>query len=482
MIETASSFVLVGAFSGTVAITELISRFRDEPLKVVKSRPGLAYSAINVAAGVTLLLVAVTFGWRFGVGQQASPWQLAMVRAVACGLGTAALLRSSVLSIRGPDGDLNVGPGLIVERLLAFAEKSADRERAVARLSLDSLDGLSFSVHAASLVELCSYALQTYDLDDARALATLLNDLRSRSDLDDASKLDRLGLALLDLVGEKALAAAVDRIRSRAGQLTDPVLAQSTATLEAGSQEHLVLLSQLIELQPTSSLLHHRARIYLNRGNGEAARADLDAAMKIAPADPAIGLERARLGGLSIGTLRRVVESTQGSAEARVLLCRALVDISLMRIGVHPGELEIDQARVLDPILEAKGLLLEIVATADRSTSPFSMCVGMLLAAISLIENDLPAVLAWLSDSSTGAKNASGEIAVGIAMLQRAASELRDEMLDQHSILLYPRLSAAMELMPPPFVWRRPAAWLVSNSLASKVSYIDVSESAGMYL
>ena len=230
--------VAVCVVAGAVAAAELGSRFRDEPGRVLRSRPGLLYIAINCVTSAAVLGVAVALDWRFGVPEDAPEDELLLVQVLVAGLGSAVLLRSALLTVRVGETDIGVGPSAAVTALLGMVERATDRRRAQDRLRvLDHLtEQLSFARDFPVLIELSSYSLQTLELAEADALGDLAASLEKNSGLSDADRLDRFALALLNITGETTLRSvakpfATDSRRSR--QLTEltPRISQMTTSL-----------------------------------------------------------------------------------------------------------------------------------------------------------------------------------------------------------------------------------------------------------
>lgn len=165
-----------------ISVGEISSRFRDEPVKVLRSGPSVIYMSLNVALSLAVLLLASAFGWSFGLSAANSPEALQVTRVLVAGLGAALVLRSSLMTVRLGDKDVGVGPSAVLTALLGMLESRIDRKRAGQRLKLDLWHDLSFSDDYGALVELVSYSLQRPDLADAAALGTLVADLKQRSE------------------------------------------------------------------------------------------------------------------------------------------------------------------------------------------------------------------------------------------------------------------------------------------------------------
>src|SRR5439155_7824671 len=91
--------VVVVLLGGLLSVAELMSRYRDEPMRAIGNPPAILYLVINIAAAVAALGVARVFGWSFGV-ESGHPEQLRWTQVIVAGLGAMALFRSSLVNVR----------------------------------------------------------------------------------------------------------------------------------------------------------------------------------------------------------------------------------------------------------------------------------------------------------------------------------------------------------------------------------------------
>jgi hypothetical protein len=222
--------LLAGVLGGVVGATELGARYRDDPAAALRTLPGLLYAVVNAMAAVAALVIVKAFGWTFGLGSDASSLQVDVVQILVAGVGSAALFRSSLFTVRQGDQEIAIGPSALLTGLLGLVDRAVDRRRALERLKRDDLAGLSFDRDHVALTELCTGALQNLDKADAQALGELAARLKDQPDLSDPAKLDCFALKLLTLVGPKAVQAAAQRLRERnAGEQSKPVIPAKSA-------------------------------------------------------------------------------------------------------------------------------------------------------------------------------------------------------------------------------------------------------------
>lgn len=209
-------WIAVAALGGLLGTTEIIARYRDEPLKALGTLPGLMYVFVNTVASVSAYALAMVFNWKINLGPVSGPlaaaseqWTMVLVT----GLSAMALFRSSLFIRRVGDKDVGIGPGAVLTTLLEVTDRYVDRKRGSNRV--DDVDrimkGLDFTKAAASLPPYCLSLLQNPSDDMQRDLKSAVDLIRSQS-VDDQVKLRLLGLQLLNLVGANALEKAVTSI------------------------------------------------------------------------------------------------------------------------------------------------------------------------------------------------------------------------------------------------------------------------------
>ncbi len=213
--------VCAALLGGVIGGAELAARYRDKPASAILSPSGLLYVFVNATAAVIALVAVAAARLRFGLPVDAPPASALVVQVLAAGIGSAAVFRASFTLAQ--DRGISLGPILLLHGLLKIVDGALERKRALSRLSHNDLVNLSFARDHAALAELCCHALPRFELAEAQRLGELAADLRARTDLTDADKLDCFGLELCRLVGERALRKAADRLRDRLSDQVPPV-------------------------------------------------------------------------------------------------------------------------------------------------------------------------------------------------------------------------------------------------------------------
>jgi len=180
------AYLIVASLGALVGGAELISRYRDRPGSLVRVPSTWFYVLINAGAGIAALLLIHAFHWTFGAHSADS---VRATQILVAGLGSMALFRSSVFTVRVHDEDVSVGPSALLSALLAAADRGVDRVRAQHRSSeaRKIMSTVEFKKARLALPTLCLALLQNVSAEDQRDLRTAVDALAG-SDMTDAQK------------------------------------------------------------------------------------------------------------------------------------------------------------------------------------------------------------------------------------------------------------------------------------------------------
>jgi hypothetical protein len=199
-----------------VGLAELLTRHKDYPARAAFSGPSLGYLILNGCLSMLALLVCKLSPPAFLV--VAADNSLDPVKTVLfVGFGAAAFFRSSFFKLRTPDGDVSVGPGLIIEVFLHVIDDSVDRNLGETRLDDVStiMDGVVFTKAAKALPTYCFAALKGLSPESQQQFAIQLKTLADATDIYDDTKSVSLGLAIMSLTGRSILRKAVDKLGNK---------------------------------------------------------------------------------------------------------------------------------------------------------------------------------------------------------------------------------------------------------------------------
>jgi len=209
------SYIIVFIIGAFVGIAELLSRYRDEPFKVLFSAPGLFYLLVNACASVFALFMIDAFEWRFGIDEDSSQDALRAVQVLCGGFGAIALFRSALFTIRIDGNDVNVGPNAFLQIMLSACDRAVDRNRASSRAAkvVKIMKGLDFDQVKTDLPVLCFGFMQNLEKTTQETVAAEILALDEDVEMKNEVKLVPLGLSLMNVVGENVLQAAVDALK-----------------------------------------------------------------------------------------------------------------------------------------------------------------------------------------------------------------------------------------------------------------------------
>ena len=207
-------YLLVGLFGACVAIGELVSRYRDEPVRALLTPSAVLYVALNAGASLAALALIRAFGWTFGVTGTSDDAAVRWTQTLVAGFGALALFRSSLFTVRVGDKDVGVGPSAFLQSVLDAADRGIDRTRANERSRLvgDVMKNISFEKAHQSLPAYSLGLLQNPAPDTQAQLGRQIETLRT-STMPDSAKVLILGLLLMNVLGGEVLRSAVNALR-----------------------------------------------------------------------------------------------------------------------------------------------------------------------------------------------------------------------------------------------------------------------------
>ena len=203
----ALKYVAVIVLGGLVGLTEIIGRYTDSPVAALKSPGAFFYILIN-AAGSYLALYLLE-----QLVPDAIPNPISQV--LVAGLGSMAFLRSSIFKVKVQDEEVAVGPAILLDTLLKFADAQVDRGRAVDRASriANVIREVPLAQASADLPRLCFALMQNLPVDVRQRLFDDITLVVTDTKRSEPIKVLEIGLVLWRVVGLGTLIGAVELIR-----------------------------------------------------------------------------------------------------------------------------------------------------------------------------------------------------------------------------------------------------------------------------
>jgi hypothetical protein len=124
---------LSAALGAAVGASELVSRYRDDPMRALRTAPALTYIALNALVSGCIYGLITHYAKTMFPALAKDP----LMRSITAGFGAMAILRSKFFTVRTAGGEeVGIGPDAAVSAFLSAADRGVDRARAQRRLDL----------------------------------------------------------------------------------------------------------------------------------------------------------------------------------------------------------------------------------------------------------------------------------------------------------------------------------------------------------
>lgn len=203
---------LAAVLGMVLAGSELLSRYRDQPVRAVLSQPGLIYLLVNGLISALVYGLLVRFSSNLFPVVQTDR----LLGAMIAGLGAMAVLRSKFFSFRTQAGDdISIGPDVIASAYLDSANRSIDRDRAVSRLALvfSLTAGWDPPEDAQTKLTLSLSAFQNLSTDQLQAARQEIVTTYGNNSLNSVQKLQASCFGIVNLGGERVLRQVISTIK-----------------------------------------------------------------------------------------------------------------------------------------------------------------------------------------------------------------------------------------------------------------------------
>ena len=204
--NNARALVLAFLCGGSVGMTEISSRYRDEQMKAILSPDGLVYILCNGAISTFALILV--FHFSHTLEAFAAFRNNSLPAAIAAGFGATAIMRARFAVVKGADGkDISIGPDIVINLLLAMIDRRIDRWRAARRQEIvtahfDQLKALGTVDEAGKYLLASLVSFQNLSAPEKKDLA---DTIKGNKDLgySDNIQLAAMGYLFLTVVGEE---------------------------------------------------------------------------------------------------------------------------------------------------------------------------------------------------------------------------------------------------------------------------------------
>ena len=204
-----------------VGFSEILSRYRDEPLRATGNLYGLTYLGINgfISLGAFALLRNYPNAIIPSVAEDR------FMSAIAAGFGAMAVMRSKLFIFRSDDGkEYPIGPAIAIETILRVVDRKIDRLRAAQRekLVFARLKDIANFEQAADYLTASLLSFQNLTQDEKRDIAAVIQQYRDQTSWPAALKTMAVGFAFLTIAGEENFDQVVDDLITYLKNLPPP--------------------------------------------------------------------------------------------------------------------------------------------------------------------------------------------------------------------------------------------------------------------
>ncbi|HTS39303.1 MAG TPA: hypothetical protein VMH84_02010 [Xanthobacteraceae bacterium] len=203
------TYVLVFAFGGLLGLTEILGRYSDSPRAAFNSPGAFFYVSVNAFASALALFLLIRL---------APTVTNSIAQVLLAGLGAMAFLRSSVFRARVGDEEVAIGPAVILDTLLKFADAQVERGRAIDRATriANVIQSLPLAQAGADLPRLCFALMQNLPAEVRQRVLDDITLIVTDTKRSDAVKAMEIGLVLWSRVGIGTLTGAVELLKKNA--------------------------------------------------------------------------------------------------------------------------------------------------------------------------------------------------------------------------------------------------------------------------
>jgi hypothetical protein len=211
-----------------VAFAELLSRYKDSPIEILKILPSWIYLFINGGASILALWFITDQNIVLG-GIGTKPAGKILISA----LSSMIVLRSSIFNFRVGEKNYDVGIATILQIFLNRADRSFDQKRSTNNLvSIEKIMiSVDFKRAEKDLPAICLASMQNLSDDEQKLLADEVVKI-SKSDLQEKTKSLQLGIILARYTGSELLGTAVDRLKDVISKKATTIKTEETEMIE----------------------------------------------------------------------------------------------------------------------------------------------------------------------------------------------------------------------------------------------------------
>lgn len=204
-------YYFVAALCGVaVACAEVVSRYKDDPVKAICCRWGAGYLFFNGLLPVAGFAILVAAGTASATTSDIDNLKYALY----VGFGAMVIIRSKLFNLKLEGGDkLSIGPDFVIDTFLSAMDRQIDRQRAYerARIVKEVMEGIDFGKVRMPIVTLMTRSMQGITESEMKELGIKVKETEQAQELSNQEKSYALGFMVLDLAGEDFFRKVFDK-------------------------------------------------------------------------------------------------------------------------------------------------------------------------------------------------------------------------------------------------------------------------------
>ena len=200
-------------FGLLVGLSEILSRYRDEPLLAASTNFGLAYLSLNGLVSLAAFMLLRRYPTQIFPSLQND----LLLSSIVAGFGAMVVFRSKLFTFRSSDGkDYPIGPAIVLDTVLKTIDSKIDRRRATERQLevFRSVIGIQNFSDMADYFEASLSSFQNLSQDDKSEIKTVIDQYRSLTGWPDTLKCLGLGFAFLTIAGDENYAQVMVNLKA----------------------------------------------------------------------------------------------------------------------------------------------------------------------------------------------------------------------------------------------------------------------------
>ena len=216
--EKLMDYIFVFLIGVLLSAIELGSRYKDEPVSVMKCMPGCFYLIINGLICCVGLFLLHTFGVNEQIKSNLNlnttdELSKQVANVLYASIGSFFVMRSSFLKLgsENSQSQLDLGLNIILKKMIDIIDRQVDRDQACRRSKdiTEILKDVSYDNLSARVHPFCLQLMQNVPGEESDNLYKELESIKT-SDISIESKKMAIGLQLYNIVGKKLFSSIVN--------------------------------------------------------------------------------------------------------------------------------------------------------------------------------------------------------------------------------------------------------------------------------